>query len=177
MKKKRRGLWPRRFFYISTDTGFFKKLADCLFRTCESSRRISFLLYYIYYVLPLDNAPLLPLALFTRFFGNLARVAEPVVVCGSFFSIPQLMRSWFSPWKRIVERREKKWDFEDLASFIIIGFISRIVGFIIRSLVIIIGLASLLVLILGGVITYVFWITAPLIIILLLGFGLFLLIA
>ncbi|MCD5381679.1 MAG: hypothetical protein LR008_03865, partial [Candidatus Pacebacteria bacterium] len=50
-----------------------------------------------------------------------------------FFSITQLIRSWFSPWKRVVEGRGNKWDLEDLAGFIIIGLMSRIIGFILRT--------------------------------------------
>jgi hypothetical protein len=94
-----------------------------------------------------------------------------------FFSISQLMRSWFSPWKRMVEDRGRTWNMEDLAGYVIIGFISRIVGFLVRSVVIVMGLFFLLLTIIGGLITYVFWIMAPLVIIGLLGFGITLLVA
>jgi len=94
-----------------------------------------------------------------------------------FFSISQLMRSWFSPRKRMVEDRGRTWNMEDLAGYVIIGFISRIVGFLVRSVVIVMGLFFLLLTIIGGLITYVFWIMAPLVIIGLLGFGITLLVA
>ena len=71
----------------------------------------------------------------------------------------------------MVEGRGEKWNLEDLAGYIIIGLISRIIGAILRTLVIIIGTISLLVTIVGGVVTFLFWIGAPLIIISLLGFG------
>ncbi|MEY3784279.1 MAG: hypothetical protein RLZZ230_601 [Candidatus Parcubacteria bacterium] len=87
------------------------------------------------------------------------------------------MRSWFSPWKRMVEDRGRTWNMEDLAGYVIIGFISRIVGFLVRSVVIVMGLFFLLLTIIGGLITYVFWIMAPLVIIGLLGFGITLLVA
>ena len=93
-----------------------------------------------------------------------------------FFSIPQLMMSWFSPWKRMIEPRRKKWDLEDLAGSIIIGFISRIIGFILRTVVIAIGLVSLFITVAGGLIVYIFWVAAPLVIIGLLGFGITLLV-
>ena len=89
-----------------------------------------------------------------------------------FFSIPQLMRSWISPWKRMVEDRGNTWDLEALASFIIIGFISRIIGFILRTVVIFLGLVSLFATIASGLIIHVFWIVAPIAIIGILGFGL-----
>lgn len=89
-----------------------------------------------------------------------------------FFSIPQLMGSWFSPWKRIVEERGNRWDFEDLAGFVIIGLLSRIVGFFIRTIVIASGLISLFFVVVCGFATYVFWLAAPLFIIALISIGL-----
>jgi len=88
-----------------------------------------------------------------------------------FFSIPQLLRSWVSPWKRIIEARGNKWSLEDLASFIIIGFISRLIGFILRTTLICIGTICLLLTVVGGFLVYLFWLTAPLAIIALLVFG------
>lgn len=92
-----------------------------------------------------------------------------------FFSIPQLMRSWFSPWKRMTEKRERKWDLEDLAGFIIVNIISRIIGFILRTIVIILGLACLFITVAGGFIVYIFWVAAPLAIIAMIWFGITLL--
>jgi hypothetical protein len=94
-----------------------------------------------------------------------------------FFSLPQLLRSLFSPWKRIVEERGNKWDFEDLAAYIIIGFFSRLIGFLIRGTIIILGLLCLFLAIFAGFAVYLFWVAAPLIIIGLLVLGLTLLVA
>lgn len=94
-----------------------------------------------------------------------------------FFSITQLMRSWVSPWKRMSEERGNKWNLEDLAGFIIIGLISRIIGFILRTVVITIGLFCLLITVTGGFLVITFWIAAPLAISLLLLFGVTILIA
>lgn len=94
-----------------------------------------------------------------------------------FFSIPQLMRSWFSPWKRIVEERGNTWNFEDLAGYIVIGFFSRLIGFILRTIIISIGLVALTLLLVSGVAVYLFWVLAPFIIIGLFGFGITLLVA
>ncbi len=79
----------------------------------------------------------------------------------AFFSITQLLKSLFSPWKRITEDRGRTFSFEDLAGYVIIGLISRIIGFIMRFFVILIGLVSLIVLCVGLVATYVFWLSAP----------------
>jgi hypothetical protein len=96
---------------------------------------------------------------------------------GHFFSLRQLTASWFSPWKRTVQGRGEKWNFEDLAGYIIINIVSRIVGAVIRTVIIFLGIVSVLMTIVGGVIVYVFWIFAPVVLIFLLGFGLTLLIA
>jgi len=95
----------------------------------------------------------------------------------NFFSLPQMMLSWLSPWKRMTEGRGDKWNLEDLASYVIIGIISRIVGAIMRTVVIFIGLICLAIVITGGIMTILFWAIAPLVIIGFLGFGLTLLIA
>jgi hypothetical protein len=96
---------------------------------------------------------------------------------GHFFSLRQLAASWFSPWKRTVEGRGEKWNLEALASYVIINLISRIVGTVIRTVIIFLGVISVLATVIGGVVVYVFWILAPFFIIVLLGFGLTLLFA
>lgn len=95
----------------------------------------------------------------------------------NFFSIPQLLRSLFSPWKRIQEGRGEKWNLEDLAGFIIIGLISRLIGFILRLTIITIGLVCLFIVVFGGFAVYVIWVAAPLVLFGLLGFGITLLLA
>lgn len=88
-----------------------------------------------------------------------------------FFSLPELMGSWFSPWKRMVEGRGEKWNLEDLAGYVIIGFLSRVVGALMRTIVILIGVTVLLCVIVAGFTVYVFWVAAPLAIVLLLTGG------
>jgi len=86
-----------------------------------------------------------------------------------FFSLPQLARSWFAPFKRITESRGDKFSLEDFASYIIIGFISRVIGAIARTIIIIIGLIALITTIAGGFVTYLLWALVPFIILGVLG--------
>ncbi len=79
----------------------------------------------------------------------------------NFFSIPQLLRSLFSPWKRITEERKRSFDFEDIAGVVIIGLFSRLIGFILRSVIIIIGFFALIFLLVFLFIVYTFWLLAP----------------
>jgi len=96
---------------------------------------------------------------------------------GHFFSLRQLASSWFSPWKRTLTGRGEKWNLEDLAGYVIINILSRVVGAVIRTIIIFLGLVGFVGTFLGGVLVYVFWILAPFVLIILLGFGLTLLIA
>lgn len=93
----------------------------------------------------------------------------------NFFSIVQLAKAWFAPFKRMVEGRGETWNFEDLAAFIVIGLISRIIGAILRTVVIGIGLLALLVTVGIGVVVLALWIVAPVLMFLLVAYGIVLL--
>ncbi len=82
-----------------------------------------------------------------------------------FFSIPELFQSLFAPWKRITEERKRGFSFEDLAAFVIINLLSRCIGAVLRATIIVAGLCVLTLTIIAGVVTYLFWLCAPLIII------------
>lgn len=92
-----------------------------------------------------------------------------------FFSIPQLMRSWLSPFKRITENRGQKFSGEDIAAYIIINLLSRFVGAIARTAIILLGIIALMITIAVGFLIYTLWMILPIIIIGLLGMGLSLL--
>lgn len=92
-----------------------------------------------------------------------------------FFSLPQLARSWLAPWKRMTESRGSNWSFEDLASFIIINLISRLIGALLRTIIIAIGFSVLMLVVVTGFVTYLFWIIAPVVIFALLASGITLL--
>ena len=114
---------------------------------------------------------------FGRAFGEILHVWKNLLwFVFHFFSIGALLKSWFAPWKRITQERGENWNMEDLAGFILIGFISRLVGFIIRSTVVLLGLTALLLVTVGGIATFLFWVAAPVVLVGLLGYGIMLLI-
>ncbi len=82
-----------------------------------------------------------------------------------FFSIPQLLKTLLSPWRRIVEEKKKSWNLEDFASRILINILSRIIGAIMRLLVIVIGLVCLTVMLVLVTALCVTWVLLPVIII------------
>jgi hypothetical protein len=84
---------------------------------------------------------------------------------GHFFSLGALARSLFAPYKRMVEERGSTWSFEDLAGFIVIGLLSRVLGFCIRFIIITVGLLVLVVVLLAGIGILAGWLIAPLIVI------------
>lgn len=61
----------------------------------------------------------------------------------------------------MVENRGQTFNFEDLAGFLVIGLISRIVGFIVRAIIILIGLTVLILLIVSLCFVYLLWFLAP----------------
>ena len=80
-----------------------------------------------------------------------------------FFSLPQLLATLFSPYKRIVEERQKGATFEDVLGSILVNLLSRLVGFILRSSIIIVGLFATTLLCALGLIIYIVWFALPLI--------------
>lgn len=81
------------------------------------------------------------------------------------------MRSWFSPFKRIVEDRGNTWSFEDLVGFIVIGIMTRFIGAILRTMIIFVGLLGFLLTFTLGLLVFLAWIAAPILIIVLLVGG------
>lgn len=94
-----------------------------------------------------------------------------------FFSLPQLARSLFSPWKRMTEEKQSGFSFENFAAYIVVNLLSRTVGFIMRGTVILIGLTILISTVVTGLIVSLFWVIAPIVIIGALGLGVSLLIS
>jgi hypothetical protein len=91
------------------------------------------------------------------------------------FSIPQLSRSLFSPWKRLTEEKGRGFGFEQIAGYIIINLLSRLIGALIRSVIILAGISALLFLSIGLLVFYTFWLIAPAMLLTMLYYGLVLL--
>ena len=115
---------------------------------------------------------------YTSAFGEILHVWKNLMwFTFNFFSLPQMVKSYLTPWKRMTEERGNTFNFEDLAGFIIINLISRIIGIILRTTIIIMGLISLSILIVGIIATYIFWLLAPLLLIICMYYGLVLILS
>ncbi len=105
------------------------------------------------------------LALMTHVFANL------LWFIWHFFSIPQLAKTLFSPFKRITEKR-KGFSFEDIAGTIIVNLLSRLIGAMIRISIVLAGLISLTFAVLLFGLTYLLWFFLPAMIMVILVYGL-----
>lgn len=88
-----------------------------------------------------------------------------------FFSIRLLLRTLFSPWKRMHEAYSIR-GFEDFFGSLVVNTMSRIVGALVRFIVICIGVSLLLSVALLGLLFFVLWICAPVVLVFLLVTGL-----
>ena len=80
-------------------------------------------------------------------------------------------KNLFAPWHRMTETRTKKWNLEALATQVVINTISRLLGFTLRSLLIISSFICMFALSLGMIVVYIFWIFAPILLTAMIAFG------
>ncbi len=81
-----------------------------------------------------------------------------------FFSISLLLRTLFSPWKRIHEEYHKT-GVEDFFATIIVNSMTRIVGFLVRLTLLLVGLVSRIVGALSLLVWFAIWMFLPVLII------------
>lgn len=83
---------------------------------------------------------------------------------GHVFAVGKLGRSLFAPWKRVVAKRTKRWDFEDMASAFVANTMSRVVGAIMRLTLMIVGLIVQVTAMFAGLLFYCTWFFLPILI-------------
>ena len=81
-----------------------------------------------------------------------------------FFSIPTLAGSLFAPLNRLDEGYKKGDTIEGKAETLIANTLVRFIGFILRSFLIVLGLVMLLGVLIGGLVGFVIWTLAPLLV-------------
>lgn len=82
-----------------------------------------------------------------------------------FFSIPFLLSTLFSPWRRLHETYKGGLDFAELGTTIVINILMRIVGAVARLAIILFGLGILLSFFVLGILFFILWVLMPLIIV------------
>jgi hypothetical protein len=78
-----------------------------------------------------------------------------------FFSFKLLLKTLFAPWKRLGETYGGGFDLSAFASAIIINSLMRAVGFVSRTLVLLVGLLSYLLVLVFSFFIFIIWILAP----------------
>ena len=80
---------------------------------------------------------------------------------GHFFSIPTLIKTWLSPWRRLGETYQGGLDPEAWFSALLVNLLMRVVGALARTILILIGLLTWLVTALAGVVMAAVWLVLP----------------
>lgn len=92
------------------------------------------------------------------------------------FSILTLLGSLFAPWRRVTEGKPAHFNLEKYAEAFVANLMSRLVGAVLRLIIVFIGLCCLLCTMLGGIVFYLVWLLAPLLVVTLLCIGTFFLV-
>ena len=90
----------------------------------------------------------------------------------NYFSLPLLFKTFFSPWRRYRWKYPKGFDAVEFLNTFISNIFSRILGAIMRTGLIIMGILFQIITAIAGIIVFIGWILMPFIIIT--GFYLFL---
>jgi len=81
-----------------------------------------------------------------------------------YFSIPLLLKTIITPWKRDITRKPRGLDFKKIFEYIAFNAISRGVGLIVRFFTIIAGIIFFLIVLVLGFLFFIIWLCLPLII-------------
>ena len=82
-----------------------------------------------------------------------------------FFSLPELTRTFLSPWKRLGENYGSIFDTEEFFAALITNVLMRIVGIVMRAIIIVAGIAVLSITLLGAAVMLLLRTLLPLVIV------------
>lgn len=88
-----------------------------------------------------------------------------------FFSIPILLKTLFSPWRRLSEEYPENFDLGEVAVSLVVNFLMRVVGAVMRLITIIVGIVLTLLSFAVGILFFVYWILMPVAVIFLVTWG------
>jgi len=83
----------------------------------------------------------------------------------NYFSVPLLLKSLFSPWRKYKWNYPKGFDVGEFFSTLVSNAFSRIIGALMRIVLIIIGIIFQILVIFAGLIIFLLWILIPFIVI------------
>ena len=83
----------------------------------------------------------------------------------NYFSIPFLLKTFFTPWRRYKESYGRGFDFKRYLEAFIFNSTSRILGAIVRTVIILIGLIFEVFIFIAGIAAFLIWIFLPILLI------------
>lgn len=89
----------------------------------------------------------------------------------NFFSIPLLLKTFFTPFKRLDEKAEGGLNISVWFEAFVVTNLMRLVGILLRTILIFLGALMILLTVLCGAIVLVTWILAPAFLLFLISFG------
>jgi len=89
----------------------------------------------------------------------------------NYFSLPLLLKTFFSPWRRYGESYGKLFEFWRNFETFIFNMMSRIIGVIFRTVFIFLGIFTVLFILIGGFLLLISWYILPVLLIVGLFFG------
>lgn len=98
-----------------------------------------------------------------------------IIFVREYYSIPLLLKTLIVPWRRDITRRPRGLDIKKLFEALAFNLISRGIGFIIRSITVVIGLICLIGIIILGFVTLIIWLILPMVLLFFIVVGVLLL--
>ena len=97
-----------------------------------------------------------------------------LVFITQFFSLKYLVQNFFDTWKRMSDPYPKSFSFKVYLSTFLVNLIARIVGMIMRAVLLVVGLMVCIIFCLLLPISIIVWLLLPFILIVMAGAGLYL---
>ena len=83
----------------------------------------------------------------------------------NYFSVPQLLKTFFAPWRRYNWRYPKGFDLVEFFNTLVSNIFSRLLGAIMRIVLIITGILLQIFVAISGLVIFIIWLLVPFIII------------
>lgn len=88
-----------------------------------------------------------------------------ILFASNYFSLPDLIKSLFSPWRKYKWNYPKSFDVAEFFSTLISNTFSRLLGFIMRIVLVVVGVSFQILVITAGFVIFIIWVLLPFMII------------
>ncbi len=88
-----------------------------------------------------------------------------------YFAVGLMLKTLFATFRRIETPKRPGFHPDDMAGDMVVGMLMRLIGFFMKSVIILVALIALLFVLVGGALLFMLWLCAPLTLIVLTGAG------